>query len=161
MPVPSHLLECLGQGVPVCSSSGIPHLRYFPVWVLAPGADEYRSKWLDLRLVTIPYPECLGWRGTIKMRCSQPLPVIIWSERGTRLMPNTLQQDSSLSLSSPMSGNRVDFMFHSFCGLHISYVFRSKHMPMVPKYSSPFPSVTQWFLPSRLLGNLSTDASGV
>jgi hypothetical protein len=31
---------------------------------------------------------------------------------------------------------------------------------MVPEYSSPFPSVTQWFLPCQLLGNLSTDASG-
>jgi hypothetical protein len=46
------------------------------------------------------------------------------------------------------------------CGLHISYVFRSKHMPMVMESSSPFPSVTQWFLPCQLLGNLSTDASG-
>src|SRR4051794_2942506 len=75
-------------------------------------------------------------------------------------MSNTPQQDSSLSPSSSMNGNRVDFTFHLFCGLHISYMFRSKHMPMVPECSSPFPSVTQWFLPSQLLGNLSTDASG-
>src|SRR4051812_19808303 len=62
--------------------------------------------------------------------------------------------------SSSVRGNRVDFTFHLIIGLHISYRFRSEHMPMVPEYSSPFPSVTQWFLPCQLLGNLSTDASG-
>jgi hypothetical protein len=139
MPVPSRLPEHLGQKLLVCSSSGIPHLKYFPVWVLAPRADKYRSERLDLRLMTIPYLECLGRCGTIKMQCFQPLPVIIWSEHGTHPMFNTPQQDSSLSPSSSMSRNRVDFSFHLFCGLHISYMFRRKHMPMVsvPPRSHP------------------------
>jgi hypothetical protein len=59
-----------------------------------------------------------------------------------------------------VSGNRVDFTFHLFCELHISYMFWSKHMPMVTECSSLFPSVTQWFQPCQLLGNLSIDASG-
>jgi hypothetical protein len=76
-------------------------------------------------------------------------------------MLNMLQRDSSPSPSSSVSGNRVDLTFHLFCGLHISYMFWSKHMPMVTECYSLFPSVTQWSQPCQLLGNLSTDASGV
>jgi hypothetical protein len=122
-PCLSCLPEHLELKLPVCSFSGIPHSKYFPVWVLVPRADECRSKWSDPHLVTIPYPECLGRRGTIKMGCSQPFPVTIRSERVTRPMSNTPQQDSSPSPSSSMSGNRVDFTFHLFVGLHISYMF--------------------------------------
>jgi hypothetical protein len=110
--------------------------------------------------VTIPYLECLGWHGTIKMQCFRPLPVIIWLECDTHSMSNTPQQDSSLPSSSSVSGSRVDFTFHLFCGLHIFYVFWSKHMPVVTECSSLFPSITQWFLPCQLLRNLSTDTSG-
>ncbi|KAJ7655438.1 hypothetical protein B0H14DRAFT_3540742 [Mycena olivaceomarginata] len=41
MLVPSRLPERLELKPQSVSSPGIPHSKYFPVWVLAPGADEY------------------------------------------------------------------------------------------------------------------------
>jgi hypothetical protein len=54
-------------------------------------------------------------------------------------------------------------------GLHVPLVLWATHLLHVSEQAHangyrmflPVPSVTQWFLPCQLLGNLSTDASGV
>jgi hypothetical protein len=95
------------------------------------------------------------------MQCFQSLPVIIWSEHSVCSMSNTPQQDSNLSLSSSVNGNGVDFTFHLFLwAAHLLHVSEQAHANGYRVFL-PVPSVTQWFLPYQLLGNLSTGTSGV